>query len=155
MYIDYSLTEDNLRFVIDNLCMDAVTELKALFGTFYKVETFDYLKSAKYKYLIRLKSNNEIVGIFGILPQNPDTGGIFLLTTDNIHNGNIITFLRGAKKQIKLWEKDFKLIMDSCYKQNLIVKKWLELLGFKPSEKYQDKYFQIYYKGDLSLFKNE
>lgn len=71
--------------------------------------------------------------------------GIFLLTTDKLHNGNVITFLRRAKTQIEQWLNEYDLIMDYCYKKNLTIQKWLRLLGFKPSS-YHDNDFRVYYK---------
>ncbi len=139
--------------VLNNLCEDTKKELKKIYS-----ENFDYLNSVFEAikntdiYLIRLKSNNEPVGIYGLIPQENNSAGIYLLTTDNLHKGNVITFLKQAKKQVNEWLKDYKLIMDNCYKQNETIKKWLTLLGFQPSE-YQDEDFQIYFKGDLSLYR--
>lgn len=120
-------------------------------------------------YLIKLKSTGEPVGLFGLIPcgaevqaelelsdgdaraklhrskQNTNSAGIFLLTTNKLHNGNVITFLRQAKATIEQWLNEYDLIMDYCYKKNLTIQKWLRLLGFKPSL-YQDNEFQVYYK---------
>ena len=68
-----------------------------------------------------------------------------------MHKGNVIKFLREAKKQVNQWTKEYKLIMDNWYKQNTTILKWLLLLGFKPSQ-YENEKFQIYYKGDINEY---
>ena len=142
-----------IEAVLNNLCEDTKKELKKIYSenSDYLNSVFEAIKNTDI-YLIRLKSNNEPVGIYGLIPQENNSAGICLLTTDNLHKGNVITFLKQAKKQVNEWLKDYKLIMDNCYKQNETIKKWLTLLGFQPSE-YQDEDFQIYFKGDLSLYR--
>lgn len=153
MFVDNIKNISEILHILDNLSEDTVIELKKLFGETYKDNTFEMLVSRSIeKYLIRLKINDEPVGIFGIIPQSKNSGGIFFLTTKNLHRGNVITLLKGARNQILEWEKRYSLIMDSCYKKNETIKKWLKLLGFKPSEKYQDNDFQVYYKGDIDEY---
>lgn len=147
---------NEVEYVINNLCMDTVEELETNFGKDYKNYIIPEIKAAQNKYLIKLRQNNEPVGVFGIIPQNcKSCGGIFFLTTDNLHKGNVVTLLRQTKKYISQWEKEHNLIMDYCCKKNETIKKWLKLLGFKPSENYQDDNFQIYYKGDIGLYSND
>ncbi len=139
----------DVRYVLERLNNEAVAELKKIYGTDYLRQTFDAIKDTEI-FVIRLKSNNEPVGVFGIIPQDEKVGGIFFLTTDNLHKGNNIKLLKGAKRQIAIWEQKYELIMDSCHKDNKTVAKWLHLLGFKPS-KFEDNDIQIYYKGDIEL----
>lgn len=136
--------------VLENLCEDTITELKKIYGKDYIRKTFEAIKESEI-FIIRLKSNNKPVGLYGLISQENNSAGIFLLTTNDLHKGNIITFLKEARKQINKWRKEYKLIMDNCYKQNKTIQKWLLLLGFQPSE-YQDNDFQIYFIGDLSLY---
>ena len=147
----------DVETVLDNLCEDTKTELKKIFNSSensdYLCKTFDTIRHSDI-YIIKLRHDNEPVGLYGLIPQDNESAGIFLLTTDNLHKGNIITFLKGARKQIDQWSKEYKLIMDNCYKQNKTIQKWLKLLGFKPSE-YQDEDFQIYYRGDISLYEGK
>jgi len=141
--------------VLDNLCEDTKTELKKIYKSSedsnYLEQTFQAIKDSEI-FVVKLQKTNEPVGLYGLIPQDNESAGIFLLTTDNLHKGNIITFLKGAKKQVEEWSKTYKLIMDNCYKQNKTIQKWLTLLGFQPSE-YQDEDFQIYFKGDINLYK--
>lgn len=150
MFSELSDNESEIRYVIDNLCEDTVIELKTMFGENYKEVVCEEIRQLTTKYLIKLKETNEPVGLFGLLPQGINSAGVFLLTTDNLHNGNVITFLKRAKKQIEEWSEEYDLIMDRLYKKNQTIKKWLRLLGFKPSE-FEDDEFQVYYKGDISL----
>jgi hypothetical protein len=137
--------------VLENLCEDTKTELKKIYGEFdYLEKAFKAIKSS-YIYVVKLLRNNQPVGLYGLIEEGCESAGIFLLTTDDLHKGNVITFIKGAKKQVDEWSKKYKLIMDNCYKQNTTIQKWLRLLGFKKSE-YQDENFQIYYKGDISLY---
>lgn len=153
MYQEKLTSLKDIRYILEKLNNEAVAELKKLFGNDYKNVTFKIIRvSIGEKYLIRLAKNNEPVGVFGIIPQDDKVGGIFFLTTDNLHKGNKIKLLKGAKKQIAIWEQKYELIMDSCHKDNKIVAKWLHLLGFKPS-KFEDNDIQIYYKGDIKLYK--
>ncbi|MCD8378060.1 MAG: hypothetical protein LUB59_04650, partial [Candidatus Gastranaerophilales bacterium] len=69
----------------------------------------------------------------------------------NMYQGNIVTFLKQARKQIDIWANKYDLILDNCCKKNEKIKKWLRLLGFKPSE-YQNDKFRIYYRGDIKLY---
>lgn len=151
MFSELSDNESEIRYVIDNLCEDTVIELKTMFGENYKEVVCEEIRQLTTKYLIKLKETNEPVGLFGLLPQGINSAGVFLLTTDNLHNGNIITFLKRAKKQIEEWSEEYDLIMDRLYKKNQTIKKWLRLLGFKPSE-FEDDEFQVYYKGDIGLY---
>lgn len=153
MYQEKVTRLKDVRYVLERLNKEAQAELKKLFGNDYKNVAFQIIRAVKSeKYLIRLSKTNEPVGIFGIIPQDSKVGGIFFLTTDNIHKGNKIKLLKGAKKQIAIWEKEYSLIMDSCHKDNKTVAKWLHLLGFKPSN-FEDNDIQIYYKGDIKLYK--
>lgn len=142
-----------VEYVLENLCKDTVKELVKIYGKDYLKQTFQAITDTEI-FVIKLKNNNEPVGLYGIIPLENNSAGIYLLTTDNLHKGNIITFIKGARKQVKEWQKQYKLIMDNCYKQNKTIKKWLTLLGFQPSV-YQNKNFQIYYIGDLSLYQEE
>ena len=151
MFSELSDNESEIRYVIDNLCEDTVIELKTMFGENYKEVVCEEIRQLTTKYLIKLKETNEPVGLFGLLPQGINSAGVFLLTTDNLHNGNVITFLKRAKKQIEEWSEEYDLIMDRLYKKNQTIKKWLRLLGFKPSE-FEDDEFQVYYKGDIGLY---
>ena len=152
MYAERIKNLREVRTVIDNLCDDTVIELKKTLGKNYKQKTFQIIRAIrKEKFIIKLKNTNEPVGVFGLIPVNDNAGGIFLLTCDNLHKGNLITFLKGARKQTDEWCEEYKLIMDKLYKKNETIKKWLRLLGFKPSE-YQDNDFQVYYKGNLSYY---
>lgn len=154
MYASISRNTREIKYVLNNLCDDTVLELVKLFGNNYKFKTFNIIRALGKKYIIKLKHTNEPVGLFGLIPQSNNTAGIFLLTTDNLHKGNVITFLKGAKRQIEDWQSEYELIMDSCYKENETIKKWLRLLGFKASV-YQDNDFQVYYKGDIRLYNND
>lgn len=151
MYSEKTTNLPEIKKVIDNLCNDTTLELKLIFGSEYHEKILEAIKNTD-NFIIRLKKTKEPVGLFGLIEFDEYSAGIYLLTTDKLHNGNIVTFIRQAKIQIGLWSEKYKLIMDNCYKQNMIIKKWLKLLGFKPSE-YQDKDFQIYYKGDINLYK--
>ncbi len=154
MYASISRNTKEIKYVLNNLCDDTVLELVKLFGNNYKFKAFNLIRALSKKFVIKLKKTNEPVGLFGLIPQSDNTAGIFLLTTDKLHEGNLITFLKGAKKQIEEWQTEYKLIMDSCYKKNETIKKWLILLGFKPSV-YQDDSFQVYYKGDIGLYNDD
>lgn len=150
MYSEKATDSEEIKNVINNLCKDTVLELALNFGSDYRQKAFETIENA-HKFIIKLKETNEAVGLFGLIPITEHSAGIFLLTTDNLHKGNIVTFLKQARKQVNEWSNDYKLIMDYCYKQNKTIQKWLTLLGFKPSE-HQDIDFQIYYKGDISLY---
>lgn len=154
MYAERIRSLKEVRTVLDNLCDDTVLELEKLFGKNYKKKVFQIIRLIKAeRFIIKLKSTNEPVGVFGLIPVNENSGGVFLLTCDNLHNGNVITFLKSARKQIADWCEKYKLIMDSCYKQNETIKKWLRLLGFKPSD-YQDNDFQVWYRGNISYYED-
>ena len=155
MYSEKALRTKEIKHVLENLCEDTAIEAKTLLGSNYKEYIFHTLRCVTEKQIIKLKSSGEAVGLFGLIPFGDGVGGIFLLTTDNLHKGNVITFLRRAKLQIQKWESKYSLIMDRHYKKNETIKKWLKLLGFVPSEAHQDKDFQIYYKGNIGLYKND
>lgn len=142
-----------ILFVLENLCIDTHIELLSKYGDAYKEYIFDSLLETEEKFVIRLKNNAQPVGLFGLIEVAENCQGIFLLTTDDLHKGNVITFLKCAKRQIDLWEKKYPLIMDLHFKENQTIKKWLKLLGFKASEEHQDDKFQIYYKGNIGLYK--
>ena len=135
--------------VLENLHEDTVIELKKIFEKNYIEKTYEAIKDYE---IHVIKLNNDMpVGLFGVIPFQFKTAGIFLLTTKNLAYGNKIKFLREAKKIVKKWEVQYELLMDSCYKKNEKIKKWLLLLGFVPS-KYEDENFQIYYKGNIELY---
>lgn len=153
MYAEQVKKSKEVSFVLNNLCADTEKELIANFGNDYKNYVINELKRLQRKYfVIKLKANNEPVGIYGLIPVKKRVAGIFLLTTDNLHKGNVIGFLRGCKKQIDLWQKDYDLIMDLQFKENETVKKWLKTLGFQASELYQNDNFQVYYRGNIGLY---
>ena len=92
MYSAITRNTREIKQVLNNLCDDTVIELVKTFGKDYKRQTFAILRRLSKKYVIRLKQTNEPVGLFGLIPLNDDSAGIFLLTTDNLHKGNLITF---------------------------------------------------------------
>lgn len=136
--------------VILNLSPKTEEEVKRLYGSNYTYALVQELFDTE-MHVIKLVENNEPVGVYGVKELKKNSAGIFLLTTDKLHNGNMIKFLREAKKQIILWEQQYDLLMDNCYKRNKTIIKWLTLLGFKPSI-YEDNYFQIYYKGNINEY---
>ena len=151
MYSERLNDTKTVKEVLKNLCTDTKKELIKIFGDNYFSEVYQKIQATEI-FVIRLKKTNEAVGLFGLIElKKSSTAGIYLLTTDKLHSGNIITFLKGAKKQINLWSKQYNLIMDNLYKKNETIKKWLVLLGFKPSQ-YQNDDFQIYYKGDINEY---
>ena len=153
MYAEPIRSLIEVRTVLDNLCDDTVLELKYYLGNDWKNKTFQIIRAIKKeRFIIKLKSNNKPVGIYGLVPVNENSGGIFLLTCDDLHKGNIITFLKSARKQVDSWLDEYKLIMDSWYKKNETIKKWLLLLKFKPSE-FQDDNFQVWYRGNIDYYK--
>ncbi len=137
--------------IVNSVADKTREELIAIYGKNYHQPVCEVIFKAPEKHLIRLKSTGEPVGIFGLTHEGEDIGGIFLLTTDKLHQGNVLTFLRGAETQINEWMNDYKLIMDNWYKKNETILKWLKLLGFQPSNIQNDE-FQIYYKGDIKLY---
>ena len=147
MYSQRATSIKEIRYVLDNLNPEAVSELKTLFGNDYKKNAFQIIRAVTTKYLIKLENTGEPVGIYGIIPmKQKNICGIFFLTTNNLHKGNKIKLLKGAKKQIAIWEQKYETIMDSCHKTSETIKKWLKLLGFKPSG-WEDNNIEVYYKG--------
>lgn len=136
--------------VILNLSPKTEEEVKKVFGSNYTYGLVQELFDTE-MYVIKLKETGEPVGVYGVKELKKTSAGIYLLTTDKLHNGNMITFLKEARKRVILWEQQYRLLMDTCYKKNKTIIKWLTLLGFKPSI-YEDKYFQIYYKGDINEY---
>ena len=147
--LDYS-SISTVERVLETLHADTVAELKKKYGVDYIRLTFEAIKDSEI-HVIRLQKTKEPVGLYGLIQDTESSAGIFLLTSENLHKGNLITFLKRARKQINEWSKEYQLIMDYCDKQNKTIIKWLTLLGFKPSQ-YEDEDFQIYYKGDISLY---
>ena len=158
MYPD-KVQEGDEEFVLNNLCNEAKKELTILFGDNFKFEILSRLKDVVHKFSIKLKKNDELVAIFGIFEVEKDIGGIYFLSTDNLKEGNIITLLRGSRKQVQSWMRDFSLILDTCFVENSSVRKWLILLGFIKVASGGDGVFEIFGKGDLLLidriFKND
>ncbi len=147
MYSQRATSIKDIRYVLDNLNPEAVYELKTLFGESYKKNAFQIIRATTIKNIIKLKDTNEPVGVYGLIPmKNPKHCGIFFLTTNNLQKGNITKLLREAKKQIAIWETQYETIMDSCHKSSETIKKWLTLLGFKPSG-WEDNNIHVYYKG--------
>lgn len=151
MYIDANVSFDETCMLLSKLCNKAKEVLEALYGKDFVSIVANQIIEGPEKAFIRLKSTDEAVGIFGLTDQGDKVGGIFLLTTDNLCKGNMTTLLRGAKKQIREWERSYDLLLDNSCKKNTHIQKWLKLLGFKPSD-LQDENFRIYYKGNLSLY---
>lgn len=157
MFIDNTTPED-IDFVIDNLCEKVIEELKVMFGDDYKFLLSEQLYNLQLEDIrtVRLKKNNEPVAIFGLIPLNeyPSINiiaGIFFLSTENLYQGNMITFLKGTKKVVDCWAKQYQLLLDKCYKRYSSVVKWLKFLGFEPHPESKGKDFQIYFKGDSTL----
>lgn len=150
MYSEITKNKQEIKYVLENLCEKTKIELLKIYGENYIQKTFSQIKNTDI-FTIRLKKTSAPVGLFGLIPLSEKSAGIYLLTTDELLKGNMITFLKEAKKQINLWTQKYELIMDNCFKKNNSIKKWLSLLGFKPSY-YEDENFQIYYIGNLDLY---
>ena len=165
MYSTKATSVKEIRYVLDNLNPEAVSELKVLFGDSYKKNAFQIIRATTVKSIIKLKDTNEPVGVYGLVPlkvgsqsgltphPNPHIkkrekriAGTLFLTTSNLHKGNIIKLLRTAKKQIEIWQNQYSTILDSCHKSSKTIQKWLTLLGFKPSG-WEDNDIHVYYKG--------
>lgn len=142
-----------IDYIVDNLCPEAIEEMKCFFKNNAKSQTKRYLNLIPKKYIqvIYLKQTKEPVAIFGLVPQSSTSAGIFFLSTDKLKQGNMILFLKESKKVVRKWEKQYKLLMDSAYKKNKLVVKWLKFMGFEPSQ-YEFEEFQIYFKGDINEY---
>ena len=152
MYIDSNVTFPDIIYIVKNLCNKAIDELKILFGESYKVDTLFFLTkiSPEDIKLIKLKQNKKPTAIFGIVKENEKTAGVFFLSTDDLYKGNMISFLKETREQINKWGKTYEVLLDSCYKKNKSVIKWLNFLGFEATNE-EDNNFQIYMK----RYKNE
>lgn len=144
MYVD---EPDNkaIDYIIENLCDKAIDELLIKFGKSYEYDTKIYLYSIPFKNIkiIRLKNNDEPVALFGYIPLENNSAGIFFLSTNNLYEGNMIKFLKGTKHYIDEWSKEYPILLDDCYKKNDSVIKWLKFLKFEPTTTESDN-FQIY-----------
>ena len=146
MYIDYMPEASEILCLLDNLSELTKQELVLSFGKDYQDKVINLLSISKCLYLIKLKSNNNAVGMFGLLEENKKTAGIFFLTSDEIYQGNMIKLLKTSKVVIDEWLEDYEVLLDDCHKDNKKVKKWLEFLGFKPSGNIKDGGFIEYQK---------
>ncbi len=149
MYLD-NVNNGDEEFVLNHLCKDAKKELAILFGDNFQFEVLARLKDVVHKFSIKLKKNDEVVAIFGLLEVEREIAGIYFLSTDNLKEGNFITLLRGSKKQIERWQKDFSLLLDTCLAENLSVINWLKFLGFSKIPTVEGK-FELYGRGNLLL----
>ena len=144
MFVD-DITFKDIDYIVEHLCDKAIIELKEKFDKDYKFETLAYLTDVEFENIkcIRLKENNEPVALFGVIPLENNSAGIFFLSTDNLYKGNMIQFLKGTKSYIDNWNQKYKILLDDCYKKNDSVIKWLKFLKFEPTES-GDENFQIY-----------
>ena len=146
MYIDYMPETSEILCLLDNLSELTKQELILSFGKNYKDKVINLLSISKCLYLIKSKSNNNAVGMFGLLEEDKKTAGIFFLTSDEIHQGNMIKLLKTSKVVIDEWLEDYEVLLDDCHKENIKVRKWLEFLGFKPNGNIKDGGFIEYQK---------
>ena len=132
--------------VIDKLIGLTVEELIIRFGFEWKKEVKAIVNLAKEKYVIRLKENDEPVGLFGIIEETQDVAGIFLLMSEEIKKGNMIHLIRQSKAIVDDWMKDYKALLDDCHFENEKIIRWLMFLGFKPTDEIKDNYFITFQK---------
>jgi hypothetical protein len=148
MYIDFYPTIKDVEEVLDNLSELTKEEIIKSYGKDYKSKMKNIFCFANWVYLIRLKTDNKPVGIFGLIEETSEIAGIFFLSTDGIYQGNMIKLIRESKKVVDEWLKEYKVLLDDCYLENEKVKRWLHLLGFKPTGEIKEGGFATYYKGD-------
>ena len=146
MYIDYMPKAIEVENVLDNLSELTKDELILSFGKDYRDKLINILSISKCLYLIKLKKDNTSVGMFGLIEEDKKTGGIFFLSTNEIYQGNMIKLLKTSKIIIDEWLEEYETLFDDCHQENLKVKKWLEFLGFKPTEEIKDGGFIEYQK---------
>ena len=139
---------DDVLYVYKHLHPDCKIELDKL-----KISKQQVIRrlTGNNAFVVKLKKTGKPVALYSITELDENCAGITLLMSDELNQGNLITFLKGAKKQVNEWCKQYKLVLDYCYLQNETVKKWLRLLGFKQSI-YGDYNFRIYYRGDINEY---
>jgi hypothetical protein len=148
MYIDYFPEAVEIEHVLNNLSELTKEESKKSFGKNYKDSFINILPLTKCVYLIKLKTDNTPVGMFGLFEETEEVAGIFFLSTDGLYQGNMIKLIRESKKVVDGWLKEYKVLLDDCHLENEKVMRWLCLLGFKPTGEIKEGGFATYYKGD-------
>ena len=146
MYIDYMPEAIEVESVLNNLSELTKDELILSFGKDYRDKLINILSISKCLYLIKLKKDNCSVGMFGLIEESKKEAGIFFLSTNEIYQGNMIKLLKTSKIIIDEWLEEYETLLDDCHQENLKVKKWLEFLGFKPTENVKSGGFIEYQK---------
>lgn len=158
MKTDNKNKQQNVKYILDNLRKEDEKELKASHGYKWKEKVFKNIIACTDINIAVSQTTNKPVLMWGICEElvKPKTLGsafddykkigiIWLLSTPEIQDKSIC-FLKNAKKQIKIYEKNFDFMCNKVHIENKTAINWLKWLGFK-IEPFTEK-FMFFYKGN-------
>ena len=147
-------SEKDVAYILDNLRLEDLLELKALWGENWHGEaTKQVMDTAFYVVLGKEKDTDTPVVMGGIEQLEKDEEGVgcvWFLSTDKIKDHKIC-ILRELKKEIEKADEKFWLLYNVIYKENFFAKKWLAWLGFRfdnpnPAGVNVPKDFEFFYR---------
>ncbi|MEI8127990.1 MAG: hypothetical protein WCG95_00100 [bacterium] len=130
MLVRVKKSDNYIQTILDNLRLDDEIEMFVEYGENWKKIIKD--TSQIYDLDVALDKDGNPICLFGIVGIENNIGVVLLLATKEIEKKtNYITFARGAKKEITLWQKRYSILCNRVYKRNDGAINWLKWLGFK------------------------
>lgn len=123
-------TKKELRFILQNLRIQDVEELKASHGEkWQRIAYKNILKIPDEYRLIGYSKDDKPILMYGIVPAENNIGVIWMLSTQDITKEQV-SFLRQSKAFILESLEYFRIICNFVHSKNTLAIGWLEWLGF-------------------------
>ncbi len=150
---------NDIKYILDNLRAEDREELEAAHGKSWNPIVFEKIIDCEDVNIgISEKTKNPVL-MWGVVPEELPArclcsdffdgrkkeyiGCIWLLSTNEIEQ-NYICFLKNAKKQMQIYEKEYKILCNQVHKANKGAINWLKWLGLKFKPYTED--FMFFYK---------
>jgi hypothetical protein len=127
-------TEKDVSYILDNLRIEDLEELKALWGENWKEQTLKNIMETEFSVMLGKTKDKDVPVVMGGVwrtdPNDEGVGCIWMLGTDNIEKHQIC-LLRELRKEIEKFDQEYWITYNIIYKENFKAKNWLQWLGFK------------------------
>lgn len=126
--------DKDVTYILDNLRMEDLLELQALWGDNWREETLKQIMNTNFCVMLGKTKNKDIPVVMGGFWQQENceegVGCAWLLSTEDISKHSIC-LLKELKKEMDKTDEKFWLTYNIIYKENYLAKKWLQWLGYK------------------------
>lgn len=126
--------DKDVTYILDNLRMEDLLELKALWGENWREETLKNIMGTDFYVMLGKTKNKDVPVVMGGVweagGEDKGIGCAWLLSTEEVSKHSLC-LLKELKKEMERADEKYWLTYNFIYKENWLAKKWLSWLGYK------------------------